>query len=40
MNKTQQALPIEQNEYVKDNFGKHVYILDVESAQKRDPAFR
>ncbi|MFV8359898.1 hypothetical protein [Flavobacterium sp. LS1P3] len=40
MNKTQQASPIEQNEYVKDNFGKHVYILDVESGQKRDSIFR
>lgn len=25
---------IEQNEYAKDNFGKHVYILDVEKGQK------
>ena len=34
MKKTQQASPTEQNEYAKDNFGNHVYILDVESGQK------
>lgn len=34
MQKTQQASPTEQNEYAKDNFGNHIYILDVESGQK------
>lgn len=34
MKKTPQASPTEQNVYAKDNFGNHVYILDVEKGQK------